>query len=342
VVWLLHHKLIQHEDSAYVHYIQSLPPHVLLPLVYNESETRLLHGSRAHELVAKQRTTVEAAFTRWVVPLTERHPSHFPAKMFIAQEFQWAVTILWSRAFTHEVDGKEVYNLVPLLDMANHRPWPLGQQERLHKDHKFLVRTPEGDRIIYASEDLKAGKELFNDYGVLTNEQLLLMYGFVPRINPDDAYELSLDVQHIPPQNLDLLIAMQVLRKGDSSIPFKLYEAGLAPGMLAMQRIAFMAADEFPHHREVLKGHSLGPQNELRVANKLLQQCNSAIGALGPEGEEAEELLKLEALRGAAAVHGRASLAVLRYRQQSRRVLLKNLEYLTDLAGLADGPKGEL
>lgn len=72
---------------------------------------------------------LKEAFVRHMLPLARSHPDLFPEALFIAQEWQWVVTVIWSRSFSHQESGQiDVHSratqvsLVPILDMANHQP----------------------------------------------------------------------------------------------------------------------------------------------------------------------------------------------------------------------------
>jgi len=343
-ILLLHHKLMRHEDSAYAPYVQSLPPYILLPLVYTKQQTAMLKGTRAHVLLREQRRVVEEAFQRFLVPLAQKEPELFPPKMFIAQEFQWAVTVLWSRAFSHHnKGGEEMYTLVPILDMANHKPWRPSAAERMKKDAEqtFLVRTEEGTRTLYAPHALRAGQELHNDYGVLTSEQLLLMYGYVPSTNPDDGLELALDVRNAQPQVLQLLRSMKLLRKDHQQLTLKLYEKGISPGMLSVHRLVLIQGDEFQRHQQALRGQSISAENDRRVALLVLRRCKGILAELDALGEEKQKMAELEAKNAADQVRSRAELAILRYRKHLRSIVVQNIQYFTDLGEFA-GPNLEL
>jgi len=146
-------------------------------------------------MVEEQRREVENSFHEYMTPLSSGpHKSHFPNAMFVAQEWQWAIAIISSRGFRHQSPGSSkaspkastaaaggglVYTLVPILDMANHKARNLSPEER----QKLMVRTARGDRVVYAGEVLERGVEFHNDYGVLSSEDLLMNYGYVPKVS---------------------------------------------------------------------------------------------------------------------------------------------------------------
>ena len=70
--------------------------------------------------------------------------------------------------------------MVPFLDLANHSP----------RGGRFDV---EGQDIcLFVADNIKAGEEVFLDYGARSNDQFLLHYGFLPHPNPADAVTVPL------------------------------------------------------------------------------------------------------------------------------------------------------
>jgi len=96
-IWLLHQKLVRTDKSKYAPYIRSLPPYVSLPVTYTEEDKaeRWLVGTNAAKLVISQRHDIESSFTEYMTPLSKSQPTIFPPELFIAQEWQWAVSIIW-------------------------------------------------------------------------------------------------------------------------------------------------------------------------------------------------------------------------------------------------------
>jgi len=116
-------------------------------------------------------------------------------------ELGWASAIAGSRAYrvrgSRGQAGDSAY-LLPIIDLANYAPSVQANAE--------LRNAPTGEALgasadplavsLYASRDLQAGTEVLIDYGSgtpLTNERLLLEYGFV--LPPDRG---SLDSLELP------------------------------------------------------------------------------------------------------------------------------------------------
>jgi hypothetical protein len=95
---LLHES--HNETSFYRRYICSLPLHVPLPLLWEESElpddfmasTEMAEGRRL------ARTLVDRSYNATVLPLLERYPSILQANHFTSAKWAWACSIILSRA----------------------------------------------------------------------------------------------------------------------------------------------------------------------------------------------------------------------------------------------------
>ena len=337
-IWLLHHKLIRLEKSEYAAYVRALPPVVSLPITYTDTEMRWLNGTRTVAMVQAQRRDIENSFREHMMGLTRKVPKIFPPELFIAQEWQWAVAIVTSRGFKHQSEGHEViYTLVPVLDMANHeaKNMPIEARQKLH------VRTEEGDRIVYAGTNLRQGSEFHNDYGVLSSEDLLLSYGYVPLVNLDNFYAFSIDMRGALPEAKRILRDVGALdAKGKVLVPLRLYQEGISPGVLAMHRVALLSKQEVPKAGLALEGKEIGPGNDLRVAITLKDMCASLITRLGdPKAEEARTE-QIAAMTAAEKVRARAELAALRYRQQLRKILSRNHAMFLEMQRTASAQLG--
>ena len=234
---LLHHKIgrpwsstnPEHSlgPSPFRYHIAALPSSHSLPLGWSDKELAWLEDSQAHSVVVAQRALIDEAMTKYLRPLVSLHPSFAPL-LSTREELEWAAGMVWSRAYSHTVDGDSSdsiplrqYSLVPVLDFANHRPRPIPERQR------FVVRDKKAQaRFVYAPYAMAAGTEYHHDYGALTNQQLFTEYGFVPREpNPDDSVEIYLNLRHCKATEgaRRMLLAMGVIQEFDQEAvgPFR-------------------------------------------------------------------------------------------------------------------------
>ena len=97
-LFLLHES--HNETSFYRRYICSLPLHVPLPLLWEESELPddFMANSEMVEGRRLARTLVDRSYNATVLPLLELYPSILPAHHFTPAKWAWACSIILSRA----------------------------------------------------------------------------------------------------------------------------------------------------------------------------------------------------------------------------------------------------
>ena len=118
------------------------------------------------------------------------------------EELCWATAIAGSRAYRVRGapgdkgrSGGDMARLLPIIDLANYGVGERANAELRNapKDGEDGASSDELAVALYARRPIKAGTELFIDYGsgeALTNERLLLEYGFTLEDHPHDTLEL--------------------------------------------------------------------------------------------------------------------------------------------------------
>ena len=186
LLWLL---LMHCRDRGDLHnvYVSSLPGDELvkaLPMHWSPEDLRQLAGTPLFKQAATRREELRAFYDDVIVgQLHWRWPAVFPKKVFSWPELCRAHAVFWSRAITLTIDGTEEECLVPLLDIANHRPG-CGDVE---------VRVEGGRYVLTAARALSKGDEVFLNYGAKGNGELLRDHGFVLSNNAADVHELCID-----------------------------------------------------------------------------------------------------------------------------------------------------
>ncbi|KAF4675508.1 hypothetical protein FOL47_007646 [Perkinsus chesapeaki] len=148
-------------ESDFHDYLESLPAEFDHPLEWTTEELALLKGTTVWEMHQLSLEVVDS-----VKELCPTSP---------ASAVRWAVEVMMSRAFESDVCGLCV---VPFADQFNHSST---------KWHTRVRQVDDGFQML-AERPVKAGEEIFNNYGMYTNEMLLLTHGFVEPNNPHDHY----------------------------------------------------------------------------------------------------------------------------------------------------------
>jgi len=237
LLWIL---LMHCRDRGDLHnvYVTSLPGDELvksLPMHWSAEDLRQLEGTPLFKQAATRREELRAFYDDVVVgQLHSRWPAVFPKKVFSWPELCRAHAVFWSRAITLTIDGAREECLVPLLDIANHRPGA-GDVE---------VRVEGGRYVLTAARALSKGDEVFLNYGAKGNGELLRDHGFVLSNNAADVHELCID--ELNPLNLsgpDLAARHAHLRR--LKLPRRHFLFGgfdLPPDLLPAARILCVAA----------------------------------------------------------------------------------------------------
>ena len=168
------------QDSVWWPYIQSLPQpeHMAgsLPAMWPSDDLEFLEGTNAHVAVEEIKSNLKKEFKQAMKLLQESFRLDYSRPLYL-----WAYSIFTSRSFRPSLilpytdssslpcDIDDFSVLLPLFDIGNHSPvartsWatdPTGQECRLQSEQPYA-----------------AGYQVFNNYGMKTNAELLLGYGF--------------------------------------------------------------------------------------------------------------------------------------------------------------------
>ncbi|ETN10103.1 hypothetical protein PPTG_10831 [Phytophthora nicotianae INRA-310] len=111
----------------------------------------------------------------------EDFPAIWPTEVSTLKKFQWAYSMVSSRAF--KVADAPEPTLLPVIDMANHS----AENPAAH-----IVKTDSGSFQLVALRKVENGEPVTISYGNLSNAQLLCRYGFVlPTLVPSDSIHIT-------------------------------------------------------------------------------------------------------------------------------------------------------
>ncbi|KAI1388177.1 SET domain-containing protein [Hypoxylon trugodes] len=161
-------------------YIRTLPQpeHMssILPVVWPSDDIEFLRGTNAFTAVQDVRSNLKKEYKHAMKLLPENYHTAYTRPLY-----HWAFSIFTSRSFRPslilpeetqlsipcELDDFSI--LLPLYDIGNHSPlakiaWSTDKQTRLC--------------TLKSRQTYSAGEQVFNNYGMKTNVELLLGYGF--------------------------------------------------------------------------------------------------------------------------------------------------------------------
>ena len=169
--------LFEKNNPKWKFYFDLLPKNLTnFPIFYTDTELQNLNGSPFLNQILDKKTDIKKDYLK----LCERIPLF---NRFTFHEFMEARMIISSRIFGISINNNKTDVLVPYADLLNHkRP----RQTQWYYDDKI------NSFVIQATEDIMAGKEIFDSYGKKTNGRFLLNYGFAIENNDSAEYTLSI------------------------------------------------------------------------------------------------------------------------------------------------------
>ncbi|KAI0966080.1 SET domain-containing protein [Xylaria arbuscula] len=172
---------LRRENSHWWPYIRTLPQpeHMtaLLPVVWPTDDVEFLRGTNAHVAVQEIRSTLKREYKQAMKSLPERFQYEYTRPLY-----RWAYCIFTTRSFRPSLilpnaeslslpcQIDEFSILLPLFDIGNHSLLT-----------KITWVTDEDSRActLRSCQPYTAGQQVYNNYGMKTNAELLLGYGFV-------------------------------------------------------------------------------------------------------------------------------------------------------------------
>ncbi|KAI0112307.1 SET domain-containing protein [Hypoxylon sp. NC0597] len=162
-------------------YIRTLPQpeHMsnILPAMWPSDDIEFLRGTNAFDAIHDIKSTLKKEYKQAMKLLPESYHLEYTRPLY-----HWAYSIFTSRSFRPsliipagtslslpcELDDFSV--LLPLYDIGNHSPLA-----------KIAWTTDEQTQVctLRSRQTYSAGEQVFNNYGMKTNVELLLGYGFI-------------------------------------------------------------------------------------------------------------------------------------------------------------------
>ncbi|RHZ26093.1 hypothetical protein DYB37_006236 [Aphanomyces astaci] len=160
--------------SFWAPFIRSLPATFDTPIFWNDDQFAALQGTNVSLLAAMMKQQIVADYTSVHSPLFQKYSALFRTPSPTMQEYKWALSVIWSRAFGITRAGEYLQVLCPAMDMFN---------------HDVLLNRPLDDFIVFNEQaqtlchrlhvDCVANTPLNICYGPYSNAKLLYSYGFV-------------------------------------------------------------------------------------------------------------------------------------------------------------------
>ncbi|KAI8944600.1 SET domain-containing protein [Xylaria longipes] len=179
--FFLMQEYLRRDNSSWSPYIRVLPPpgHMtgMLPVVWPTGDVEFLRGTNAHVAVQEIRSALKKEYKQAMKFLPERFQYEYTRPLYY-----WAYCIFTTRSFRPSLIFPDAPSLslpcgiddfsvlLPLFDIGNHSPLTKTAWVTDHDSRACTLRT---------GQPYSAGQQVYNNYGMKTNAELLLGYGFV-------------------------------------------------------------------------------------------------------------------------------------------------------------------
>ncbi|CAL9769094.1 unnamed protein product [Musa acuminata subsp. burmannicoides] len=343
-------KLLQERATArsfWWPYISNLPETFSIPIFFSGDDIKNLHyAPLIHQVNKRCRFLLE--FEKEIKNILDNvslrnHP--FGGQDVNSSSLGWAMSAVSSRAF--QLYGEILYSdkhknipmLLPVIDMCNHSFAPNARivQEQNMNSQNMSIK-------VVADTQIKQDTHVLLNYGSLSNDFLLLDYGFVIPSNPHDHVELKYDEALLDAASLaagvssssflspsdwqqDILSRLN-LRGDEALLKVTLGGPGLVDGrLLAALRVLLSSNKETVqrHDLDTLMSLSeeapLGMSTEVAALRTVIALCVVALESFPTKIMQDESILK-------TAISYSTELAV-RFRMQKKLTIIDVMRKLT-------------
>ncbi|KAJ3371069.1 hypothetical protein HDU91_005592 [Kappamyces sp. JEL0680] len=275
-------------DAIRLWHIAQLPAAYSNSIYFQDSELAYCRGTSLYTLTLRLREQIQQDYCQLCNLVFAADPEYFDAVSFSLDEYRWALCTVWSRFMDFFVPletgaVKHIRCMVPVMDMMNAAIGGASQ----HRLNTLAMQVE-----VVAGRDYKPGDELFLDYGPISNDRLLRLYGFVFEHNPHNSFALSVSTHPQSPLFREKALAFQRLSFELDQVFLLTLEDPVPPRLLQYLRIQRASMDEIS---SVLSGQTregpLSPQNELEIKYALLEAVASLLGSFAAPLDELKATL---------------------------------------------------
>jgi hypothetical protein len=273
--------------------------------------------------------------------LLAKYPDRFPAEAFNFKAWEWAFTMLFSRAIRlRSLKQGETLALVPYADLINHSPFSQAYIDA-RQNGDWLFKSGDEEVILYADRGYRRMEQIYISYGPKSNAELLLLYGFAVERNPFNSVDVTvsiaprtasfvkeLDDDTIPVDPLAEEKAAFLEQVGrDATVDFPCYADRYPVEMLEYLRLMQMTPEdtrgkplaEFDYSRTI----SLG--NEAAVLTSVITAVSRQLSNYPQSEEDDAALIKDKSLFRLLSYNQRMAV---RHRRNEKRLLKRTIAAL--------------
>lgn len=219
---LIYELYVKGDDSFWKSYLDVLPPieEVNPTFTWSQEDLSFLGGSPVVAATISLQNKLKREFEALLDgpgALCDQYPTLFPREHFTLEHWEWAFTMLFSRAIRlRGLKEGEALALVPYADLINHSPFS-GAYVDAREVGDWLVKTGDEEVILYAERSYRKMEQVFISYGPKSNAELLLLYGFALERNPYNSVDVTVSIAPLTKARAQALAAESATNDDDNT-----------------------------------------------------------------------------------------------------------------------------
>jgi len=197
---LIHEKFFMGDESFWKPYLDVLPEveEVNPTFTWDDDDLSFMDGSPVVAATLSLKAKLEREYDAFLGGdggLCELYPNRFPRDKFSLKNWQWAFTMLFSRAIRlRSLKAGECLALVPYADLINHSPFS-GAYVDAREVGDWLFKDGTEEVILYSERGYRKMEQVHISYGPKSNAELLLLYGFALERNPYNSVDVTVSIK---------------------------------------------------------------------------------------------------------------------------------------------------
>jgi len=312
---LLVHERAKGDASMWAPYIDLLPSteEVGQSFTWGEEELALLQGSPVVESTRSFQAKLRAEYET-VQQLSSAYPQVLPSDVHTWEAFEWAMSMLFSRGINlREI---ETLALVPYADLINHSPYAqtffmLGS----------IPLSSEKEVVLYGDRAYARNDQVLVSYGQKSNQELLLLYGFVIDRNLFDQVDLRVAVDPSDPR-YDEKAAFLRSQGLNTEMAFPLLIDRYSSELMEFLRLCCLRASDASNLESLSYNEPISIANEKAALTALRDGCLAALDEY-PQSEEEDAQLMSDGFMFLAL--SRNMRMAVKLRRNEKRILLRTV-----------------
>lgn len=196
---LIHEQFVLGDKSFFKAYMDVLPlvDEVNPTFTWSDDDLAFLNGSPVIAATKSMQMKLRREYDALLGGnggLCDLYPQTFPREHFTFENWEWAFTMLFSRAIRlRNMKQGETLAMVPYADLINHSPYS-GAYLDARETGDWLFKTGDEEVVLYADRGYRRMEQIYISYGPKSNADLLLLYGFALERNPFNSVDVTVSI----------------------------------------------------------------------------------------------------------------------------------------------------